>query len=498
MDSKLLAAMTDEITAAGLPVHSVLVARNGHLVFEHYFEPYGAEDRHIIYSATKSVTAMLIGAAIDDGLITSDTQPVRELLPDHAGLLLTSGGDAPPLQVKHLVTMTAGFDWQDDPYGVRASGDFSRLLASADGVAYILGKVRTETRGRRWNYNSGASHLLAAIIQEASGMPVLDYARKRLFEPIGIRDAAWSEYQDIANGGSELFLRPRDMARLGHLVLRSGEWDGRQVLPATWVERMTEATLSTVEQLGESYGYGWYTKKLGGRTVRSAEGLGGNGIYVVPELDLVVVFTGGMVGREMLAPYRFIEWNILEAFPSDEGPERITDQWAILGTEGSGEPQADHEATPVGPTIAESVSGKVFHIASDDNLLGITTLGFDFPGTGSGRMKAAYQGTGKDADWGVDLLFRSDDIIEERQEVEVDFGLDGRGRRTLVNHVEVGDIPVLANGSWESGCRLGLEVVTGWAIPQTWTVDFCEANTVSLEIRSIFYDTTVTGHADPS
>jgi hypothetical protein len=67
-----------------------------------------------------------------------------------------------------------------------------------------------------------------------------------------------------------------------------------------------------------------------------------------------------------------------------------------------------------------------------------------------------------------------------------------------VNHVEVGDIPVLANGSWESGCRLGLEVVTGWAIPQTWTVDFCEANTVSLEIRSIFYDTTVTGHADPS
>jgi len=497
MDSELLSAMVAEIVEEELPVHGVIVIRHGKLVFEAYFEPYTVKDRHIIYSATKSVTAMLVGAAIADGLIAGDTQPAAELLPDYRDLLTKHNDAGHPLRIQHLLTMTAGFDWSDGPYGVAASGDFSRLLGASDGIAYLLHTSRAAEPGSRYNYNSGGSHLLAAILQEVTGKTTLDYATDRLFEPIGIRDAAWSEYQGINNGGSELFLRPRDMARLGQLVLHGGSWDGRQVLPAEWVEKMTAPMLSTnVEQLGEDYGYGWYTKQLGEHTVWSAEGLGGNGIYVVPDLDMVVVFTGGLVGREMLAPYRFIEQNILEAVRSDEplppkpDLERPFEQALRKAPEFTVTLGSSH--------ILESVSGKIFEIDGDDNLLGIEELGFDFLEDGSGRMRITYFGTGKDEDWGVDVVLRTDDLLDEQEAVEFELGLDGFGRTTLVEHDEMGMIPVLVEGRWKDDCRLGLNVVTGWAIPQTWALDFCEKNAVSLEIKSIFYDTAVTGTANPT
>jgi CubicO group peptidase (beta-lactamase class C family) len=487
--------MVAEISEEELPVHGVVIVRHGKVVFEAYFPPFSEQDKHIIYSATKSVTAMLTGAAIADGLIAGDTQPVAELLPAYRELLSTQDIGELSLQVKHLLTMTAGFDWSDGPYGVAASGDFSRLLGASDGVAYILNKSRTAVPGSRYNYNSGCSHLLAAIIQEATGRTVLDYAKERLFAPIGISDVAWSEYEGIANGGSELFLRPRDMARLGYLVLRRGRWEGRQVLLEEWVDKMTAPMLSTnVEQLGEMYGYGWYTKELGGQTVWSAEGLGGNGIYVVPKLDLVVVFTGGLVGRDMMAPYHYIEQILLEVVGSKEPLLRTASvPWARGEAESRKKHWPGRAPMTTSSEVMDAVSGEVFAVETEDNLLGITKLGFDFAAAESGRMKIVYTGTGKDADWGVDVVFRTDDLVEQTKQIELEFGLDGAGRTTTVQHDEVGTVPVMAEGRWDSGCRLALEVVTGWAIPQAWTIDFCMEGTASLEIHSPFYDTTVTG-----
>jgi len=494
MDSKLLVEMLGEIAREDLPVHSVVVVRHGRVVLDAYFEPYRVQDRHIIYSATKSITAMLIGVAIADGLIMDDTQAVLELLPGSRDRLEGIDDGKRALELRHLLTMTAGFDWQDGPYGVRESGDFSRLLAASDGIAYILNKEVVAAPGSRHNYNSGGSHLLAAIIQEAAGQTALEYANARLFGPIGVRDAAWSEYQGINNGGSELFLKPRDMARLGYLVLRRGRWDGRQVVPEEWIDRMTEPMLKTeFEQMGEEYGYGWYTKRFDGQTVWSAEGLGGNGIYVVPEQDLVVVFSGGLVGLEMLAPYRYLEQYIMPAvrsagpLPANTEMERSLEEMMTTVHEPESGPVA--AASP----IAEAVSGRIFEIEDRNNLLGIEELYFDFPSPDSGRVRIVYSGTGKDADWGVDAVFRTDDIADQRRRVELDFGLDGRSRTTRIEHDEIGNIPISARGRWEGEGRLVLTVVTGWAIPQTWTIDFCDGDSVSLAIESTFYSTAISG-----
>ncbi|MCW8984010.1 MAG: serine hydrolase, partial [Thermoanaerobaculales bacterium] len=382
----------------------------------------------------------------------------------------------------------------DGPYGVRESGDFSRLLAASDGIQYILNKEVVAEPGSRYNYNSGGSHLLAAIIQEVTGQTALEYANANLFGPIGVRDAAWSEYQGINNGGSELFLRPRDMARLGYLVLRKGRWDGSQVVPEDWIDWMTQPLIKTdFEQMGEEYGYGWYTKPFNGQTVWSAEGLGGNGIYVVPEQDLVVVFSGGLVGREMLAPYRYLEQNILPAvrsagpLPARPGLERSLEELLTRDDEPESGPAA------AAPRIAEAVSGRLFEIDDRNNLLGIEELSFDFTRPDQGRVRIVYSGTGKDADWGVDIVYRTDDLAERQKRVELEFGLDGKSRPTFIEHDEVGDIPVSARGEWEGECRLVLRVVTGWAIPQTWTADYCEGDSISLAIESTFYSTTISG-----
>ena len=119
MDSKLLVEMLGEIAREDLPVHSVVVVRNGRVVLDAYFEPYLEQDNHIIYSATKSITAMLIGVAIADGLIEGDTQPVLELFPGSRDRPSNIDDRIQALELRHLLTMTAGFDWQDGPYGVR-------------------------------------------------------------------------------------------------------------------------------------------------------------------------------------------------------------------------------------------------------------------------------------------------------------------------------------------------------------------------------------------
>ncbi|MCW8984813.1 MAG: beta-lactamase family protein, partial [Thermoanaerobaculales bacterium] len=119
MDSTLLVEMLREIAQEELPVHSVVVVRHGRLVLDAYFEPYREEDRHIVYSATKSITAMLVGVAVADGLIPGDTQPVLDLFPGYRNRLENIDDRKQALELRHLLTMTAGFDWQDGPYGVR-------------------------------------------------------------------------------------------------------------------------------------------------------------------------------------------------------------------------------------------------------------------------------------------------------------------------------------------------------------------------------------------
>jgi CubicO group peptidase (beta-lactamase class C family) len=487
--------MLQEIQEQNLRIDSVLIVRNGYLVMEAYIHPYEREHRHIIYSATKGISALLVGLAIEDGLISDEKAKVLELLPREAEEIEHPDDWKRQLALEDLLTMTDGFEWQDWPYGIRAEGDFSRLLASSDGVRYILDKPMVHEPGTQFNYNSGSSHLLAAIVQEVTGKTALQYANERLFHPLGIYDAGWSVYQGINNGGSELVLRPRDMAKVGYLVLNEGRWGGQQVLPAEWVEAAIEPHIETdVEFIKEEYGYQWYTKHFAGHKVHSVEGLGANFTFVVPDLDLVVVFAGGQIGREMASPYRFLEEEVIPAVTSADplppNPDLARGLEQLVG----GIREAAAEEVAESPKVAEVVSGSTFEAKGGDNVLGIDQVTFTLEEGPEGSMDIVYSGTGRDADWGMDIVFRRDDVSDAQHSVRMAIGFDDRFRTVMVDHDEIGKVPFSAKGHWEDELTLTLTVLSAWAIPETWTLKFDTPESATLSIETLFLKTEVLLH----
>src|SRR5215510_97743 len=229
-------------------VHAMLVVRHGKLVFEHYLSgsdeawgspignvAFGPEVRHDLRSVTKSVIALLLGIAIDRGLIKDVDPPVLSFFPEYADLRTP---EKDRITLRHLVTMSAGLEWHelDIPYS-NAANSYIRMDAASDPYRFTLQQAVVAPPGEIWNYNSGGTEVIAAVLRKAAGKPVDDFAREKLFGPLGITDVEWPRY---ANGnaiaGGALRLRPRDLAKIGQLVLQRGEWAGTQVVSASWID----------------------------------------------------------------------------------------------------------------------------------------------------------------------------------------------------------------------------------------------------------------------
>ncbi len=288
--------------------HSMLVIKDGKLVVEEYFPgsdipwatpwaPVGAALRqeidytrdtlHYQASVTKSFVSALIGIAIDQGLITSVDQLVKDLLPDYRHLLVGEKGE---LTVADLLTMRSGIRW----------GEYSTYLMDHGQdvwVEYVLTRPLDHPPGTVYRYNDGLSVVLAEIVGHLFDSRADRVAEEYLFHPLGITDYLWmrSPSNEIA-GGWGLFLRPRDMARFGQLFLRDGNWDGEQIISESWVSQSTSIRVRNVWNRWH-YGYHWWTEVffIDGRSVNTwaANGAGGQRIFVVPAHDLVVVFTSG-------------------------------------------------------------------------------------------------------------------------------------------------------------------------------------------------------------
>jgi CubicO group peptidase (beta-lactamase class C family) len=300
LDPQKLAQMLDAIQEQGLGFHSLLIIRNGYLVSETYFGANQADTRHELYSCTKSFVATLIGIAIDQGAIHGTDQRVVDFFPDRTFANPDSRKQA--MTLDDLLTMRAGLDWQEGDPAYRP------LFQSPDWLQYMLDMPMAQAPGSLFNYCSGCSHVLIAILQQATGKNPLDFARQTLFEPLGITKLNW----DTASGGNPiggwgLKLTARDMARLGYLYLRNGQWNGQQIVSAAWVENATRQHTEASGDLG--YGYQWWTvPSLGGY---AALGLYGQTILVVPGSDLVIVTTAQMDNHDKI--FELIEEYILPA-----------------------------------------------------------------------------------------------------------------------------------------------------------------------------------------
>jgi CubicO group peptidase (beta-lactamase class C family) len=299
-----------------LNLTSCLISQQGQLILEHYREPHLADTIAKINSCTKSILSALCCIAMDQGLMPDPLTPASIFFPELAS---EQHSDKCQITLLHLLTMTAGFNWTE--FGGQNS--FPRMTRTPDWIQFVLEQSLSHTPGTTMTYNSGGSQLLAAILREVSGMSVARFAERYLFGPLGIEAYTW-EYdpQGIHTGGFGLSLRPIDMLKFGQLYLQQGKWDNQQIISKELTARSTEPAIRAEAPRRGSYAWHWWTDAyLDVKDEHSSDkvmnyynayGFGGQGIYIIPSLDTVVVLTNDQrkkskiplqVFRQSVAPY---------------------------------------------------------------------------------------------------------------------------------------------------------------------------------------------------
>jgi CubicO group peptidase (beta-lactamase class C family) len=313
LDGARLCRIADRLKETEANIHAVVVVRHGRLVFEQYFpgydRPWGQGDgqhefdattKHDMRSASKSAISLLVGITIDRKLIAGADEPVVKFFPDYSAVK-SPGWDN--ITLRHLLTMSSGMRWDEGRAWTDPKNDEPYLGSEADPVRYVLSKPIVAPPDTVWAYNGGGTDLLGNIIERVSGKPLEVFAREALFAPLGISDWEWMKYRNekIAPAAG-LRLRPRDAAKIGQLVLNKGAWGGRQIVSARWIEQSITPRFQAIGFFGGLFYYGqqwWMGRTLSGdKDVKwiAAMGLGGQRIFIVPELDLVVMITQGLYG----------------------------------------------------------------------------------------------------------------------------------------------------------------------------------------------------------
>lgn len=314
-----------ELQLSSQRVDSFLIVRHGKLVLESYFGGWRRDRLHELRSVSKSVNSLLVGIAIDQGALDGVDHVMLDLFPQYAELDVDGSKSA--IRVEHLLTMSSGLRWDQTSFDNSDDrNDEGALERSGDWLEYVLSREMRDAPGEVFLYNSGCSALLAGIVKQATGEHSDVFAERFLFGPLGIQRYYWQRQADgLCNAWAGLSLRPRDMAKMGQLMLDHGRWQGQQVVSEEWVERSTTALQSAG---ANGYGYQWWTTDMavGSTTgagtaadtptlrVHSARGNGGQYIFIVPELDAVVVFTGSNYAPlDSSAPFRFMMGVVLPA-----------------------------------------------------------------------------------------------------------------------------------------------------------------------------------------
>jgi CubicO group peptidase (beta-lactamase class C family) len=274
-----------------IDLDSVIVVRNGYIVYEKYYHYWSQYMAHTIQSCTKSFMSALIGIAIDLGYIDNVSQPILDFFPNYT--IDNWDPRKENITLFHCLTMSTGLEFHevDIPYEDPAN-DLFAMYRSGNMWQYVLDRPMVNNPGEHWSYNSGGIELLGGAIEHATGYEVADFAEEFLFDQIGIEYFSWwrepASHQYGCGGG--LHLKPRDMARFGYLYLNKGNWNGTQVISSEWVNVSTEMYYDT----GSWYHYGYTWWGVPGYNFYEGTGHYEQKIYVLSEEDIVVVFTGNV------------------------------------------------------------------------------------------------------------------------------------------------------------------------------------------------------------
>ena len=271
----------------------LVVLKSGKLVVEEYFNTYWRETIHDVRSAGKSVTALLVGIALDKGLIKSEEQSLSDFFPQAKPLKAD-------IKIKHLLMMSSGLAADDnDP---NSPGNSSKWLTEHNWVSFAVSLPMAFKPGEKFVYNDLCPMLVGSIIEQVSGRKLADFAKDYLFTPLGIREFYW--YTGVSGRTApmgNLYLSTLDLAKIGQLMLNKGSWHGQQVISSAWISRVKQQQFALSDRYAQGYGYYWYRSSMSiGRTTYDylfASGNGGNLLFVVPQADLVVSLTSSAYGQ---------------------------------------------------------------------------------------------------------------------------------------------------------------------------------------------------------
>lgn len=280
VESGRLASFLRSLAASEeINLHTAMVIRNGFVISEASCYPYKADLWHVTHSLSKSVTGLAVGLAVEEGLLTIDDKLVDLFKKRISPLTVLRKKN---LTIKHLLTMSSGISFNEA--GAVTENDWVR--------GYLDSSLLFEP-GSEFYYNSMNSYMLSAAIREVTGMGLMEYLTPRLFEPMGIRKVCWQKCpKGIETGGWGLYLCPEDMAKLGVLMLNKGNWEGRQLIPAKWIEESSVKRMETPDELGE-YGYGYQVWMCGRPGSFQFNGMLGQNVIIYPDINMVIVTTAG-------------------------------------------------------------------------------------------------------------------------------------------------------------------------------------------------------------
>lgn len=312
-------------------LHSVVLVRHGKLVYEHYLqgddEKFGVpkedvaftpERLHDVRSITKSVVGLLYGIALERGNVPALDSPIFRAFPEYPDL--PRHPTRREIHVAHALSMTMGLQWEESnvPYDEAANSEIAMYRAS-DSIRFALDRPMAAQPGSAWNYSGGATAVLAEMIRRGTGEGLSEFARAELFEPLGIETFEWiTDYNGLPHAAAGLRLRPRDTAKLGQLVLQSGTWDGKEVVPKEWVALSAQPHAEASD--GCNYGYHWWLcETAAGVKVIEGSGWGGQNLLIVPDLDLVLVTNAGLYGdyNAWTLAYSLLEEHIIPALEAN-------------------------------------------------------------------------------------------------------------------------------------------------------------------------------------
>jgi CubicO group peptidase (beta-lactamase class C family) len=321
LDPVPLLALLDLVSATpDHAIHSLLIFKDRKLVLEEYWEGvdlapetlapvernFDRETLHYVASVSKSITSLLAGVSIDRGVVGGVSDSLFQFFPEYSDLRTEENGG---ITLEHLLSFTSGLEWNEFVYGFGDPRDSHyQMFNTQDPVGFLLGRPQTSTPGARFHYNSGDTNLLGEVVRRAShSQTLIDFAEDYLFTLLGIETYEWLRFgsaPEVAFASGGVSLRPRDMGKLGLLMLAGGVWEGARVVSQEWVDRSTSPAIlfSTTHPTLYAYGYNWWLGRfpLGDHLVdyALAMGWGGQLVYVIPQVEMVIVLTGGQYYEE--------------------------------------------------------------------------------------------------------------------------------------------------------------------------------------------------------